>query len=268
MTAALYLGAVALAAALAVAAEELVPWRPSQPRRRPGLRSDLLFAALNAGVVGPLLVVFFAHALVPLIDRLTGGEAALRGAALGLPLWAQLVFVVVGMDLLQWGIHNLLHRVPWLWELHKVHHSVADGEMDWLVSLRFHAGEQVLYTTLKCLPLAYLGFSAYVILLHNLLVIAWGFFNHANLDLGRGRWRYVFNSPRMHLWHHARELTRPVNFGVIFSAWDWLFGTAYAPARPPQSLGFPGDESFPDRFLARALWPATAGGRTNPEGTK
>jgi sterol desaturase/sphingolipid hydroxylase (fatty acid hydroxylase superfamily) len=83
----------------------------------------------------------------------------------------------------------------------------------------------------------------------------WGHFNHSNLDVGLGRLGYVFNSPRMHLWHHDRsdEGGTAKNFGIVLSVWDFLFGTAYWPrGRTPAALGYPGDAEMP-RDLPRQL---------------
>ena len=46
-------------------------------------------------------------------------------------------------DFLEWCIHNLLHRVPWLWEFHKLHHTIE--ELDWIGNFRFHWMEVVIY---------------------------------------------------------------------------------------------------------------------------
>jgi sterol desaturase/sphingolipid hydroxylase (fatty acid hydroxylase superfamily) len=251
-TVALLLGAVGFAAA-----ERLRPWRAGQRQRRPWLGSDLLFLGFNVFVVGVSLVALLRGVALPQLDRgfaRLGVAPPLRGLAAGWPLGVQLLVAVLAMDLAQWSLHRLMHRVPFLWELHKVHHSVMDREMDWLVSLRFHWGEQLLYTVLHCLPLAYLGFTETAIRADSLLGLLWGYLNHANLDLGRGPWRYVFNSPRMHLWHHA-DAARPVNFGIVFSLWDWLFGTARLPEEPPERLGFPGVEAFPRGFWRGLSWP-------------
>ena len=42
------------------------------------------------------------------------------------PAWAKLLTMFVIADFIQWNIHRLLHRVPWMWEFHKVHHSVEE----------------------------------------------------------------------------------------------------------------------------------------------
>jgi hypothetical protein len=69
----------------------------------------------------------------------------------------------------------------------------------------------------------------------------------------------------MHVWHHDRQwpAARPhgVNFGLVLSAWDWLFGTAHWPSREeipglqPRNLGFPGMTEYPRDLLGRFLHP-------------
>ena len=73
-----------------------------------------------------------------------------------------------------------------------------------------------------------------------------------------GRWMpYVFNSPEMHIWHHAHDLPEQhrhgVNFGLTLAVWDYLFGTAFVPHDGRDiRLGFPGVEQFPERFAEQA----------------
>lgn len=68
----------------------------------------------------------------------------------------------------------------------------------------------------------------------------------------------LFNSPEMHIWHHAYELPENhpngINFGISLAIWDYIFGTAHVPhsGRDIQ-LGFPGVEEFPQDFMHQAL---------------
>ena len=151
-------------------------------------------------------------------------------------------------------MHVLLHRVPFLWDIHKVHHSVVDGQMDFFVAFRFHWLEVVAYKSLLYLPMAFFGFSTVPMVVHAVLGTLIGHLNHANLNLGYGPLRYVLNNPRMHL-HHHRAAEPAVNFGIIFSAWDYLAGTAVLPPQPPQRLGFDGVEEVPQGFVGRLVWP-------------
>jgi sterol desaturase/sphingolipid hydroxylase (fatty acid hydroxylase superfamily) len=249
-----YLPVVAGFVLLLIFLEWISPWRPQQKQWREALGSDALFAVTNGLLLGPLLVFFWNYVIAVLLYGSTQREAKLAFAT-DWPLWLQCVVAVIGMDLIQWSIHNALHKVPWLWTLHKVHHSIVNGEMDWLASLRFHWAEEVLYISVQSIVLSLLGFSSWALLLHGLLVLIFGFFNHANFELGWGPLRYLLNTSKMHIWHHNAEAQHAQNFGVIFSSWDWLFGTAYMPEGSPRQLGFPGVETFPKSFLRRNLWP-------------
>ena len=141
-----------------VVLERVFPWRKGQPALRRGWLRDVAFVALNghffslwtAGLTGAVAVAT-TSSLQSLGLRLEGSPLS------GWPLWAQFLAFLVLADFLQWCIHNLLHRVPWLWAFHKVHHSVTT--MDWLGNWRFHWVEILVYRSLQWLPLAWLDAS-------------------------------------------------------------------------------------------------------------
>jgi sterol desaturase/sphingolipid hydroxylase (fatty acid hydroxylase superfamily) len=175
----------------------------------------------------------------------------------GQPLWIQFVVFFLLKDFLEWNIHRLLHNVPWLWEFHKLHHSIE--ELDWIGNFRFHWGEVIVYKTLSYLPLVVLGADGRVLLV---IAVVWTVMldvNHANLPISWGPLRYVFNSPKMHVWHHDVEQYGKggQNFGQVLSVWDWLFGTAYWPddREQPDHLGFEGMETYPTSVPGRFVYP-------------
>lgn len=66
----------------------------------------------------------------------------------------------------------------------------------------------------------------------------------------------LFNSPEMHIWHHAYDLPADkhygVNFGISLAIWDYLFGTAYIPHEGRDiRLGYPGVEEMPKDFFGQ-----------------
>lgn len=66
--------------------------------------------------------------------------------------------------------------------------------------------------------------------------------------------KVLFNSPELHIWHHAHDLPEDrrygVNFALTLAIWDYIFGTAYLPYEGRDiKLGFPGVETYPDKFL-------------------
>jgi sterol desaturase/sphingolipid hydroxylase (fatty acid hydroxylase superfamily) len=237
--------------------ERLFPWRASQPLRRPGLVSDLTWLAVNGHLFSVLTAGLTAWTVATVSVPLRG-LGLLPGAALASawPIGQQLIALLVVSDFLQWCVHNLLHRVPWLWTFHKVHHSVTT--MDFLGNFRFHWMEIVIYRAAQWLPLAWLGASPPVAMTVAVLGTVWGDLNHSNLNVGLGPLGHVFNSPRMHLWHHdvSSEGGTAKNFGIVLSLWDFVFGTAYwPPDRSPERLGYPGMEEMPGSFLGQVVWP-------------
>lgn len=246
-----------LVSTLFVVLERLVPWRADQRALRKGWIRDLGFLAFNGhffslwtATLNGALAVAAARAL---------DDWGLRPHASpvsGWPFAAQFVVLLVVSDFLQWCVHNLLHRVPWLWQFHKVHHSV--DTMDWIGNWRFHWVEVIVYRSLLWLPLAWLGAGSEAVMAAAVVGTFWGELNHANVDTGLGALGVVLNSPRMHLWHHdaSAEGAPAKNFGVIFSAWDFLFGTAYWPRdRSPERIGYPGDGEMPRSLLGQISWP-------------
>ena len=261
MAAYLYPISLAAISGLLVALERFFPWRPEQKQLRPKLWSDLIHLVFNGHFLGVLLAGLANTWVLPHVDRWLGAQgmtdALYRNAAADWPMWVQIIVALLVVDFIQWCIHNLLHRVPPLWELHKTHHSVKDAEMDWIVSFRFSWLEVIVYKSILYLPLVFFGFGMEALMFHAIFGTLIGHLNHANLDLGHGPWRYILNSPRMHIWHHDYDgdAKTTVNYGIIFSAWDWIFGTAKMPADPPAHLGFTGVETFPDNFFSQEIWP-------------
>lgn len=175
-----------------------------------------------------------------------------------LPYVAQLALMFVIADFIQWNVHRWLHKVPWLWEFHKLHHSVK--EMGFAAHLRFHWMETVIYKSVQYIPLAMIGFGISDFFVIHIMALLIGHLNHANLNWDYGPLKYVFNNPKMHIWHHAKELPpdRPygMNYGISLSLWDYLFKTAHVPAEGKDiDLGFEKDEEFPESFISQITFP-------------
>ncbi len=239
--------------------ERLIPARRSQRAFRPQLANDLAYLAINGklySVVTASLVAWIATGANGLLERVSLMPE--RSWLAERNFWIQAAIFFVVSDFMQWCVHNLLHRVPFLWSFHKVHHSIHD--MDWAGNFRFHWVEIVVYKSLQYVPLLYLGGDSAPLLLVYVFGTFWGHFNHANVNLGIGPLAYIFNSPRMHLWHHDASDEGGVakNFGIVLSLWDWLFGTAYWPRdRAPERIGYPNDEELPRLLPLQLLFPLT-----------
>ena len=252
-----YLQWLALISIGFVVLERLFPWRKEQRVLRAGWLRDLGFLAVNGHVFSLATAALNGAVALGATRALHAAGVQLEGSPVtGWPFLAQVAVFLVLADFLQWCIHNLLHRVPWLWTFHKVHHSI--DTMDWIGNFRFHWMEIVVYKALQWLPLAWLNASSEAVLAVAVVTTIWGDLNHSNLDVGLGPLGYVLNSPRMHLWHHdqSTEGGTAKNFGIVFSVWDFLFGTAYWPReRSPLRIGYPGDGEMPRTLPGQLIWP-------------
>ncbi len=170
------------------------------------------------------------------------------------PMWSQLLVFFIVLDFVQWFTHSLLHKYPFFWKYHKVHHSVK--EMGFAAHLRYHWMENILYKPLKTFGVMILfGFEPTQAYIVHFIAIAIGHINHANIKITWGPLKYIFNNPVMHLYHHAYTIpegTYGVNFGISLSVWDYIFKTDYIPEDSGTiELGFPGDEVFPKDFVSQ-----------------
>ena len=139
-------------------------------------------------------------------------------------------------DLSRFLLHRLMHRVPVLWKLHKVHHSATT--LTPFTVFRVHPVESVLYTmrgfiVFSCVAGVFIWiFKGQLTALDILGVDALGFiFNlaaanlrHSHIPVTFGRAEAYFISPLQHQLHHSRD-HHSVNFGSCLSIWDRWFKT-------------------------------------------
>jgi len=201
---------------------------PRRARRHARLRRW----ATNLGVLGSS---YLAVALVTLVVPVTAVLAAIwaQNAGWGLfnvldwPVWLEGVLAFLVLDFVIWGQHLIMHKVPFLWRAHRVHH--ADHDLDASTAVRFHPLEILLSIGVKALAVIVLGAPALVVVLFEAFVNAAALFNHANLNLPPwlDRWlRPVVVTPDMHLVHHsAKRAETNSNYGFALSIWDRLFRT-------------------------------------------
>ncbi len=115
------------------------------------------------------------------IQTLTGFDMQASNPLRTAPMWVILLVGFVVRDFVQWWVHRLLHRYDWLWEFHKVHHSVE--QMGFAAHLRYHWMENVVYRTLEYIPLALLGIGLYDFFIIHIFTLAVGHYNHSNITV-------------------------------------------------------------------------------------
>jgi sterol desaturase/sphingolipid hydroxylase (fatty acid hydroxylase superfamily) len=243
--------------------EILLPWRKNQSLIRKDFWLDGFYMFFNFFLFSLIGYNALSNVGVELFNEFLSllGIVNLVAIEIGSwPKWLQLFVLFILADFIQWNVHRLLHRVPALWEFHKLHHSVK--EMGFAAHLRFHWMETIVYKSIQYIPLAMIGFGIQDFILVHVFTLFIGHLNHANLNWDYGPLKYVLNNPKMHIWHHAKELPEEypygVNFGISLSLWDYLFNTDYIPHSGRDiELGFPDDEQYPEGFAKQVLYPLT-----------
>jgi len=209
-------------------------WEVVAPRRALTVSKTLRWAN-NLGLV------FFNSFLLRLVFPAAAvGMAAFAGEQgwgafnyLDLPLWLAVALSLLAMDLIIYLQHVLVHAVPVLWRLHRVHH--ADLDYDVTTGARFHPIEILLSMLIKFATIIVLGAPVVAVVIFEVVLNAMAMFNHGNvrLPLGLDRvLRLLVVTPDMHRVHHSVEDDEAnSNFGFNLSLWDRLFGTYRAQPR-------------------------------------
>lgn len=257
-----YIFWLAIISTLIAFIERIKPWR-KQKFLRDQLPQDFFWLLFN-GYFSKIIL----HDLLPILPLIFSGISLSFKSVAGVPLqsvaWlsnshliVQFAIYFILADFIEWLVHNMLHRIGFLWNIHRVHHSIKT--MDWIGNFRFHWGETIIYSTFKYLPIALLGVSWQIILIGAVVATTIGHLNHSNIRISWGPLRFIFNSPRMHIWHHDIKVRGKggVNFGVVFSVWDWLFKTAYMPMEleGPEEIGYHGEQNVPSSLPFRFFLP-------------
>jgi sterol desaturase/sphingolipid hydroxylase (fatty acid hydroxylase superfamily) len=216
------------------AAEQVWPKRSralGRLQRWPGNLSLVVAGALLVRVVAPAGVVTLA------LMAEQRGWGLLR--AVGAPSSVDWVTSLLALDLAVYAQHVVMHKVPWLWRLHRVHH--ADVDLDVTTGVRFHPIEYLLSLGLKGGAVMLMGAPPAAVVLFEALLNATSMFNHANLRLPRRvdrLVRLVLVTPDMHRVHHSMDRREAdSNYGFNLPWWDRLFGTYRPePLQPPETM--------------------------------
>ena len=149
------------------------------------------------------------------------------------PYWVALLASVVVMDFFIWLQHVMVHAIPALWRLHRVHH--ADLDFDVTTGARFHTLEILLSMLIKFAVIILLGPPVVAVVIFEVTLNATAMFNHSNVRLPTTLdriLRLIVVTPDMHRVHHSVEDDETnSNFGFNLPWWDRLFGTYRAQPR-------------------------------------
>lgn len=189
--------------------------------------------------LGPRMEVNFAFGLttmallsLPLLSEFALAQLA-QARGWGLlnfldlnPIWA-FVFSFLALDLCGYAFHRASHRVPWLWRLHRVHHS--DSDMDLSTYFRSHPLEVVVASAVKYALIIALGLHPFALLVFGVTKQVTMTLGHANIAPRPTLSRLISTllvSPAFHQIHHsAHRPETDSNYGEVLTIWDRLLGT-------------------------------------------
>lgn len=142
------------------------------------------------------------------------------------PTLITVTLVFIASDLFGYWTHRLMHRVPFFWRFHRLHHEAT--ETTWIDAWRQHPVDFVLHGIAVGVPGALLGASLSDIASVVVLRKAFTTFLHANVRVRFGPLRWLVASPEFHHHHHSADPRDfDTNFAGTFPVWDVIFGTAH-----------------------------------------
>jgi sterol desaturase/sphingolipid hydroxylase (fatty acid hydroxylase superfamily) len=212
--------------------------------RIPGF--SIVSSVFGAGLIAHLLALAFPDHVV-----IQPGIAIIAACA---------VVAFLTVDFANYLSHYMQHFVPVLWELHKVHHSATF--LNPLTTKRMHplgdAFDAVVAGLLVSFPIGIAAFlfgltipdMAMLAGIANTIgtILVLDSLRHSHFPVSFGSLDKVILSPHMHQLHHSCRIDHwDKNFGNKLSVFDWLFGTAYLPARDehiPLGLGKPEEAEY------------------------
>jgi sterol desaturase/sphingolipid hydroxylase (fatty acid hydroxylase superfamily) len=217
-----------------------------------GARTDLLYTAFYLGgfyaffVSGPMY-----RLLAAVVDRWAPG--ARLNVMAPWPPWLQFLVASVVFDAILYFVHRLSHRNRWLWAFHSVHHSQSD--LTPLANFRFHFVDASVKGLLQFPAGLLLGVPAGVWTVTIWVQVALDALAHSGLAWEYGPLGRVLVSPGFHRLHHsAEERHRDRNFGLSYSFWDRLFGTAAPDDGEPAAYGAP-ELHVPESITGQLAYP-------------
>lgn len=141
------------------------------------------------------------------------------------PFWLQAVIALLLAEIWVYCLHRLAHKWEFLWNFHKVHHSVED--MTWSATSRQHPVDFLLIIVGANLPAMILGIDLRSIAAFIILERFYTVLLHSNLNLDWGWFSKIIASPKLHALHHNPRCRG--NYAGILSLLDVLGKTYRSP---------------------------------------
>ena len=216
------------------------------PRRDvPLVNRDLVFNLLNGLVLFALMGLPLGWVTQAVKIGLVPMDWVPAGAL-------QLLFAFVALDFSRYWLHFAGHRVPFLWQFHRVHHSAE--VLDSTTGLRMHALDflQLWFVPFLLFSVVFdtSSFAPWVIPAAFGIGVVMDSFQHSNMTFDLRKpwnraWHRLLNNPHFHAWHHTRDgALCDGNYGNTLLIWDRLFGTEVTRSVLPDAYGLETDQAL------------------------
>ncbi|MCZ8186805.1 MAG: sterol desaturase family protein [Beijerinckiaceae bacterium] len=234
---------------------------PHEIITHPSAKADFLFWITKRAITPFLMFpagAVFVGAMGYATHQVLGGLSGITEPLLGQPGPLTIVIFTITMllayDISYYTYHWAQHKFPFLWELHKVHHSaevmvgITKDRVHPLDELMNRAWDGViagfffgLWTLISLNPVEATIFGVNVYVIRNILMM--DFVRHTHLKISFGALNSIVLCPHYHQLHHSADPKHyDKNFGLLFSFWDRWFGTLAVPEK---------DESFTFGLMER-----------------
>jgi sterol desaturase/sphingolipid hydroxylase (fatty acid hydroxylase superfamily) len=176
--------------------ELIFPWRKNQALFRKDFWLDSFYMFFNFFLLNLIILIALSNTAELFFNDILGflGVSMSSFQILeinNLSYFTRILIFFIVVDLTQWFTHRLLHRFEFLWNFHKVHHSVK--QMGFAAHLRYHWMEPIIYNSLRYIPLAIIGgFTTQDVALVHFFNITIGHLNHANINWDYGFFKIYF----------------------------------------------------------------------------
>lgn len=221
--------------------EKRWPVQPDTPRSNYALNWKITLSNLFLAPLFAALVALFTIAVTDWLGtpglELSPVTVSVGVPALDLLIQGLIIFFVACFigDFSYYWWHRLQHTVPFLWELHKLHHS--DENLNATTIYRSHFLEPAGQGLIRGLTIGLIfdttaaPQTVLAIIAGGLLTVVWDYFIHANVKLhSLHRLMPFFSTPQYHWIHHSKEPEhQDKNFAIWLPLFDVAFGSYYHP---------------------------------------
>jgi len=230
---------------------------PQEVITHPSARADALFWITKRLIMpflfipaGVTFVALMGYATNQVVGALMGSHAPLIGGPAGpVTIVIFTATMLLAYDISYYLYHVAQHRFPFLWELHKVHHSaevlvgITKDRVHPLDDLMNRAWDGIvagfffgLWTLIALDPVEVTIFGINVYVIRNILMV--DFVRHTHFKISFGPLNNIILCPHWHQLHHSVDPRHyDKNFGLLFAFWDRMFGTLSVP-KPQEDFKF------------------------------